>query len=210
MERLKLTVKEVLQPRTFPGKEGKTIEVYQFTGADLKKYETFSKSISEKFVIGALLDCDVETKTREVNGNTYHDYKITQLYENGQPVAGQKPAFGGFRGKSPEEQAIERKSIESQVAAKLAVDLMIAGKASVAMTAAVSDWIMTRLGVEITKAPPKAAEQEAKPADKPVEVPYVAPTTFQINALKKANIPIPEGLTRAKASELLNKRNAPG
>jgi hypothetical protein len=87
-------------------------------------YTIFNKtSLFPEIIMGATIDCDVETKTEPGKdaGTTFTDRNVTQIFRDGQPVGGQKKTWGGNQ-KSPEERA----SIERQVALKCAVDWAIA------------------------------------------------------------------------------------
>jgi hypothetical protein len=112
---------------------------------------------------------EAEIKVEEKNGYQHHE--IVQLFENGQPVAIQQKQGGGFRGRSPEEAVAQNKSIEEQTAFKGGVELIIAGKASLPVAASVENWLLTKLGGEISKqktfpyTPDKP--HDTKPAEKP-------------------------------------------
>lgn len=135
IERVKLTITEAKEPVAV-GDKGALKKAFTAKREGTDKavsYFTFSKSLFEKVLAGASIDADVETSTREYDGNTYTDRKVSQIYEGGQPVAqhGTGAGSGGQRawGKSPETLALEHKnemeieilthgSIEKQVAVK--------------------------------------------------------------------------------------------
>lgn len=115
-QRVKLTIAEVLPVRTVGERK---IPVLDFK-ADGVKYTIFGREALQKLVVaGAVLDCEVETKTREYNGNTYTDHNILNIFQDGQPVS--KPGGGGRSfGRSPEE----RRSIERQCALKCSMEYL--------------------------------------------------------------------------------------
>mgnify|MGYP001573060478 CR=1 FL=1 len=119
MDRAKITVTEVKPVTEFGEKHTKKLTFSGKTEPEGKalQYQSYRESLFETVKVGAVLDIEFETKTREgSDGNTYTDRKVQQIYVNGQPVAEQKGFGSGGRpfGKSPEE----RQSIEKQVALK--------------------------------------------------------------------------------------------
>ena len=83
-------------------------------------YFSFRNSLFDAIKQGETIDADVETSTREWDGQEYTDRKVVQVYVNGQPLGGQK----AYRGKSPEEI----QSIKAQVAAKAITEMFVADK----------------------------------------------------------------------------------
>ena len=64
-------------------------------------YFTFKSSLFEFIKEGQAISADVETSSREWDGQIYTDRRIVQLYVDGQPIVGKRG--DGYRGKSPEE-----------------------------------------------------------------------------------------------------------
>jgi len=64
-------------------------------------YFTFKSSLFEFIKEGQEINADVETSSREWDGQTYTDRRIVQVYVDGQPIVGKRG--DGYRGKSPEE-----------------------------------------------------------------------------------------------------------
>lgn len=118
-ERIKLTVKETSEPREVGSKGAKKLQ-FKASGPDGKEltYFTFSTRLFEYIRNGETIDCDIDTTTRDHEGNTYTDRKLVQIYENGQPVMVQQQGGWG----KPDNTA----SIESQTAAKIAGELLVA------------------------------------------------------------------------------------
>lgn len=110
-----LVVKTAGEPVVFGSGGGKKL---QFACDDNISYATFNPSLFGSITAGVTLDADVEVR---VNGE-YTNYVVTQIYRDGNPVAGAKKwggEGGGYRGKSPEET----KAIADQVRIKAIVDL---------------------------------------------------------------------------------------
>lgn len=153
VERIKLKVTEVAaEPKPIGTQGAKKLE-FKATTPDNKTlpYFTFTKNFFPLIVKDKEIDVDVDTTQKEYGGNTYTDRKVTQFYENGQPVGGQggQRNFGN-RYANPEERA----SIEAQVAAKIAGELIVAGIAAKdgELFRALSKWLLVRLN------PPVKAE----------------------------------------------------
>lgn len=86
---------------------------------------TFSTRLFETIEAGKgqTLEVDVVISTREYDGNTYIDRKVTQIYKDGQPIA---VSSGGRQyGKSPEELQLSRRSFALSYAKDLAVAKLI-------------------------------------------------------------------------------------
>lgn len=121
---VKLTIIKVEDKVTFNGTDGKPIEKLPFTAKAPDGHEyfyvTFKHQLFEHITEGAVIEADVEINYN----NSFTNRKVTQIYENGQPIGGKKPfGGGGYRGSTPED----RMSIEKQVAAKIGAELMAAG-----------------------------------------------------------------------------------
>ena len=105
-------------------------------------YFSFKKALFDtiRAAVGTEIEADVETSTREHEGNMYTDRKLVQIYQGDKPMlsGGQ-----GGRGYSPNPVAVweaehghrlpdsplTRASIERQTALKAVVELIVAGKA---------------------------------------------------------------------------------
>ena len=91
--------------------------------ADAVEISTLNPDFFPSLKADVKLDCDIETKTTEKDGNTWTNHNLTQIYIDGKPMTEKKAwAGGGYRGKSPEELIVERRSIERQTSLKLAVE----------------------------------------------------------------------------------------
>ena len=106
-------------------------------------YFSFRNSLFDAIKQGETIDADVETSTREWDGQEYTDRKVVQVYVNGQPLGGQK----AYRGKSPEEI----QSIKAQVAAKAITEMFVADKLDVFIESqnylaiGLREWLKTAL-----------------------------------------------------------------
>jgi len=152
MAKIKLAITQVKEVQKIgdKGAEKLAFKAKNLEGKELW-YFTFRKSLfpAIKNNVGKEIEGDVETTIREVDGTTYTDHKVTQIYVGGEAVAtkGQPPkqGFQVYRD-SPEARA----SIESQVAFKGVIDLLVAkiitkddpfAKAGIA-------WALGKLGVK--------------------------------------------------------------
>lgn len=102
--RIKLIVTEVKEVQKVGEKQ---IPKLNFKAKDPEgkehQYFSFRTSLFELIKSNAELDAEVDITTREYDGTTYTDRKITQIYVDGQPVGGQKKPWG----KSPEMILVE-------------------------------------------------------------------------------------------------------
>jgi hypothetical protein len=80
---------------------------------------TFHSSLFPLIKVGAALDCEIETKTREHDGTTYTDRNVNQIYVNGQAVAQKKGYFGNQNSASIEAQCVCKMINEAWIAGKL-------------------------------------------------------------------------------------------
>lgn len=124
-KRMTLAVTEVKERQPI-GEKGAVKLNFKAKGEDGDKefwYFTFSQRLFETIEQGKgrELECDVNISTREWDGNTYIDRKVTQIYIEGQPVGGRRP--GGYQ-ESPETRA----SIERMSKMGRSTELWIAGK----------------------------------------------------------------------------------
>jgi hypothetical protein len=124
IERKKITVTTVGEVRTWGDKK---LPIVKFKAKDGEKeysYEIFGSQDLINAVKPGPLECDVETSTREKDGDTFTDRKIKQIYIGGEPIARKGPAGGGKSwGDSPEKIA----SIENMACMKGVFDLRIGG-----------------------------------------------------------------------------------
>jgi len=138
-ERKQLKVTWVGEPQAM--KEGSNIKILRFTCDDKLHYETFKQNLFSHIKVGEQLDADTELQivTTEA-GQEYPHWRITQIYQDGKPVAvSQADTPKRAYGKSPEELALYRQldefkqnSIMAQTALNRAVDLAIADKVTMA------------------------------------------------------------------------------
>jgi hypothetical protein len=176
-KRLTLTITNLLPPKDI-GKDHPLVK-YSFlaTGEDKEyQYQTFSKTFGEYLEglgPGRTLDCDVNVSTREVQGNTYTDRMVRQIYIDGAPLKTRRPGAGA----SPEQIASE----EERTAFRGFVRLMAEGviKKDDLDGQAVMEWGRKRLGIgaldatsgsrRAKSAPPKREPEEGLPEEKPAE-----------------------------------------
>lgn len=179
MERMKLIVKTVNPVREVGEHKVPLLEFNAENGGATYQYQSFRKSIFEFIKTGAVIDVDVEIGERDYGGQHYTDRKVVQLYQNGQPVGGQKQGFGGgYHSKTPEEIAFKRKSIEEQTAFKGGVELIISGNATPEVTSATENWLLTKLHGEVG-IDWDSKKKPSKPPDKP-QVSQLAKKTEQV------------------------------
>jgi len=87
-------------------------------------YSSFHQSLFEAIKPEAVLDADIESKETEYGMNRL----VTQVYVDGQPLAGQKQGTGGYSGRQWQpKDPLDRQSIEFQVAMKEAGESLRAG-----------------------------------------------------------------------------------
>jgi hypothetical protein len=159
IERIKLTVKEVSEPKQVGNKGAQKLQ-FKATTPENKElsYFTFSTRLFEHIKAGVAIDADVDTTTSEHGGNTYTDRKVTQIYIDGQALGGQGRQSGGW------EKRDNTASIEAQTAAKIGCELLVAGlvKSTEPLGSRVIEWCLSRLGVEVSK--PEQSKEPEKPA----------------------------------------------
>ena len=165
-DRIKLTVTEAKEPQEVGSKGAKKLS-FKGKSTDGKElwYFSFKTSLFDSIKKDAELDAEVETKSREVDGNTYVDRQVQQLFVDGQPVGStpQSRAQGGYsRQSNPEERA----SIESQVAAKIVCELLVEKIINVTDTLgkALISWCSVRLTSGNAPEAPKTGVNGTKPA----------------------------------------------
>lgn len=149
-ERTKLTVTEIGENKSLT--RGGSLQKFKAKTPDGKElqYFTFSAKIIPMVKTGAVLDVDLDTTEKNTDQGTFIDRKVTQLYQDGQPVAGQKGNW--------QPQRDNTASIEMQTAAKIGGELLVAkvidtqselGRATMA-------WCLARLGKAELKAETKS------------------------------------------------------
>ena len=128
MPKIKLTITQVKEVQKIgdKGAEKLAFKAKNIEGKELW-YSTFRKSLfpAIKDNVGQEIGADVETTIREVEGTTYTDHKVTEVYIAKEAVGTkEQPPKQGFQvyRDSPEARA----SIESQVAFKGVIDLLVA------------------------------------------------------------------------------------
>ena len=152
--RQKLTITEVLEPRTIGDKN---IPLQEFN-ANGKKYSVFSKALFPYIKLNTEIDAEIEVKSAP--SGEWTNYKIIDIFVNGQSVKSQGQG-GGYRGKSPEELELSRRSFSLAYAKDLAVAGIIAVKDIPGQATEFYDW----MGVKTTAtAVKKTAEQTRKEA----------------------------------------------
>lgn len=124
-ERVKLIVTETKDIQAIGDKGAKKL-AFKATNADGRElaYFTWRTQIFPHITVGSELDAEVETTSREYEGNVYTDRKVNQLYIEGQPVIKGSSGDGKWRSKSPEEMELSRRSF----ALAYAKDLVVADK----------------------------------------------------------------------------------
>lgn len=132
-------------------------------------YFTFTHSLFEFIQKDAEIDADIETSSREVDGNTYTDRKVTQVYKDGAPVASkQQQGGGGWRGKSPEDLRLERRSIEGQTALKEVGEWLRAGTLEdQELKGLYEQALKLKLRAFIGETPPETDQPKKPPSAKP-------------------------------------------
>ena len=131
--RQKLTIKEVLEPRTIGEKN---IPLQEFM-ADGKKYSVFSKSLFPYIKLNAEIDAEVVIK----QGDNWTNYKITDIFIDGKSVRSQQ---GFNRGKSPEELELSCRSYALSYAKDLAVASKIEVGALLAQATEFYNWMQIK------------------------------------------------------------------
>ena len=118
-DRIKLTVTSVEEPKAVGDKGAKKLQFKAKNpeGKELS-YFTFSNRFFPSILKDAVIDADVETTTRETETATYTDRKVIQIYQDGQPVGGQKQGWRNYDD-SPEK----RRSIERQTSLQIAAQM---------------------------------------------------------------------------------------
>ena len=127
-ERMKLNVIEA-KPREEVGKNNIPKLTFKAVNKDNKEftYFTFRTSLFETIEAKGEIDAEVDIAGHEYDGNTYTDRKVTQIYKDGQPIGGQKKAWG----KSPEMIMAELESKAKNTALMSACDLAKSDKIEV-------------------------------------------------------------------------------
>ena len=178
--RQKLTITDVLEPRTIGDKN---IPLQEFN-ANGKKYSVFSKALFPYIKLNTEIDAEVEVK----EGENWTNYKIIDIFVNGQSVKGQGQG-GGYRGKSPEEMELSRRSYALSYAKDLAVAGIIEVKDIPDQATEFYDWM---------KPTATAVKETVKEA--PVEVPGLA-TKEQKDTLAKFD--------KGRIAEIMTERGFP-
>ncbi len=169
--RSKLQVTEAAgDPKTFGDRGGQVLNFRaKFTGPENNPWvgQTLGLGCFRKDLFatiqssepGSMLDCDVETKPYQTQDGERLNYTVTQIYVDGQPVAGKGQRQGGYSNADSPEKL---KSIERQVSAKLALEFA-AGKGlieALANAETIYQWISGR--GTAPEAAPKPTESTKK------------------------------------------------
>lgn len=90
MERIKIKIAEIFEPKTinFNDRQGqpKQSNIYSIKADNGISYQTFSSTLATSFILGAILDADVEVETK----GEFTNHSIKQIYINGEPVNSSK------------------------------------------------------------------------------------------------------------------------
>lgn len=197
-ERMQLTITHVDEVKAV-GTQGAQKLGFKAKTPDGKEIPFFSfrKSLFDiiKGNIGKAIDADVEITSKEVEGNTYTDRKVNEIFVDGKPVAGESKGQGQGRpwqGKTPEQIEKERHSIESQQAIIAVTALLTAGKpVPEATVAKYFRWIDSRLVNGVTTNPPIAQVKATVITEEPPAKQKAAtiPTTSQPKSITGADPP---------------------
>lgn len=158
MEEIK--IKSAQEPKEFGSRGSKKLI---FFGEDKKKYEVYDSALFQYIVPNTTIKADVAVSSRDYEGTTYEDRKVTQVYVEDKPVL-QKAQKQGWQSRAADP--VERASIEAQQAAKFTAELWIAGKFSNEdpQVEKLKAWLLDKLGFFSAPRP----KQEEKPkAEKP-------------------------------------------
>jgi len=187
MERKQITVKTMVEPRHFTS-NGKDLTSYAFMGEDGQKYETISSTIAGYFVVGKVLDCEIEDKSWQTASASGVNHSIKQLFVDGQPVSGQGkgPGRSAYTGRTSED----RNSIESQCAAKIVCELVIAGKATPEQSTALNNWLLPRLTGEATSAAAPKSTPQSGMTSKPAAAPGTQPSGTSLAKVNPATLKV--------------------
>ena len=107
---------------------------FRAKGVDSNEYPyfTFRTSLFDYIKKDTTIEADVETKTREYQGNIYHDRKVTEIYVGGQPVGEKKKAWGGSQESPAKQASIEGmfavREVGDMIRAKIPVEKQIEGR----------------------------------------------------------------------------------
>jgi hypothetical protein len=124
-ERKNLTITQVNEVQKVGDKQIPKLSFKAKDGDKELTFFTFKTSLFDLIKQGQAINADVETSSREWDGQTYTDRKVVQVYVDGQPVSG-KPQQG-YRGRSPEELDQTARTMSLSYAK----DLAVAGKIEV-------------------------------------------------------------------------------
>jgi len=196
--RQKLTIQSVQEPKSFGTKGGQKVEFV----CDTKKWVTFRKALFPYILVGEI-DADTEIKEREVDGNTYVDRIVSQVYIDGKGVASQAQQTYRGDGDSPEKRA----SIEAQQAAEYTKDLWIAGKFldDSPEVKALRTWVLARLTPQVsTKAETSKGTETSAVAKPPTKaaVPVAGAGEITLAVPKEG---MPEGKPKARRDPMILK-----
>ncbi len=166
--RIKLTIVSVLDIQKIPNKDKSgtwdKLEISADDGNGNLRYFASNPSLFQYIQSGAVIDCDIETK---VTGD-FTNRKVTQIYQEGKPVAGEKKPFQGRSFESPE---LKRRSYALAYAKDMAVGLRIDKEDIITWATKFDKFLSGELPPATTeKIPPNNARKPATPLPTPDKV----------------------------------------
>jgi hypothetical protein len=172
MERKNLTITQVEEVKKVGNKQIPKLSFKAKDGESELSYFTFRNSLFEAIKVGQSINADVETSTREWEGQTYTDRRVVQIYVDGQPIGGKKE---GYRGKSPEELEQTARTMCLSYAKDLVVAQVIPLEVVLLQADSFYAWVKNGKG-----ATPKALESKLEgEVVAPVEAKSAAPLKVQ-------------------------------
>jgi len=187
-ERKNLTITQVEEVKKVGDKQIPKLSFKAKDGDKELTYFTFKSSLFDSIKQGQTISADVETSTRDWEGNEYTDRRVVQVYIDGQPIATKGGNF--YRGKSPEE-------LEQQARVMVlsyAKDLAVAEKIPVVQIINQADvfyaWVKRN---ELAKAPESKSKSKtsapAKTSAPIVEAPETNGEDWEKLGKKSASMP---------------------
>jgi len=162
-ERKSLTITQVEEIKKVGDKQIPKLSFKAKDGDGEYSYFTFKSSLFEQIKAGQTINADVETSTREYDGNTYTDRRVVQIYLDGQPIAAKKGDF--YRGKSPEELNQTAKSMALSYAKDLAVAKLISLEEITKWADTFYVWVKKNGGGAVEKAQAKGSSPVVKASE---------------------------------------------
>lgn len=198
--RKKLIITKEPEAKQITGKDNQPLNFVEFMakveGEDsVVKYSSWTKTLSDLIKLNklnAVIDCYVvvtDQKQADLDGNPYKNRKITQIYQDGEPVKTEQQ--GKAWGKSPETVAMEldskaRNTALMQACAMIAFDMPSKPGEAIQDTLSTADRFYAWLKGEKTT-PHKGIVQPAKPE---AVLPVVATTNAMVAEIQtKSSMP---------------------